>query len=216
MQKQDPKKVQWPKIVTPKKANFSLHKIENSRISFFSTPKKVLAKIFISKIVHQKIDNPQKVPSRKFQTQKRSSHLPVTDTPEYPPWGKSPSMLNYSPWVCWLAYFSKHWRLTHNCTCISRPMDCQKWYLVHDGELAFFDLYRHLLKKWRLCMAWELTQIYQVQVEIWWNNQFVMNNRMYSYKFWRQCFKVFKCQKIINKFILLHIFYEFFFQFWYF
>jgi len=86
MQKQDPKKVQRPKIITPKKSNFSPHKIENSRVSFLSTSKKVLAKIFISKKVHQKIDNLKKVPSREFQTQKRSSHLLVTDTHKYPPW----------------------------------------------------------------------------------------------------------------------------------
>jgi len=83
--KQDPKKVQRPKIVTPKKSNFSPHKIENGRISFLSTPQKVLDKIFISKKVHQKNENPKKVPSREFQTQKKPSHLPVTDTPEYPP-----------------------------------------------------------------------------------------------------------------------------------
>jgi len=96
-QKQDPKKVQQPKIVTPKKSNFSPHAIENGRISFLSTPQKVLAKMFISKNVHQKIDNPKNVPSREFQTPKRSSHLPVTDTPEYPP-GTKPSIV--SKFVC--------------------------------------------------------------------------------------------------------------------
>ena len=46
----------------------------------------VLAKILRAKKVHQKISNPKKVPSREFQTQKRSSHVPVTNIPEYPPW----------------------------------------------------------------------------------------------------------------------------------
>ena len=65
----------------------SLFMSQNKALRFSSTPKKVLAKILSAKKVHRKISNPKKVPSREFQTQKRSSHVPVTNIPEYPPWG---------------------------------------------------------------------------------------------------------------------------------
>jgi len=72
----NPKKVHYAKT-RPQKSPTAQNRNPPKVYHFYQPPKKVLAKIFISKKVNQKIDNPQKVPSCKFQMQKRSLHLPA-------------------------------------------------------------------------------------------------------------------------------------------
>ena len=54
--------------------------------AFCQPPKKVLTKLSHPKKSHYKISKTQKKSSdRKFQTQKRALHIPITYIPEYPP-----------------------------------------------------------------------------------------------------------------------------------
>ena len=56
---------------------------------FLSTPKKVLTKISHPKKVTTKFQTQKMSSDRKFQTQKRASHIPFTYVPEYHPWGST-------------------------------------------------------------------------------------------------------------------------------
>ena len=52
--------------------------------AFCQPPKKSLPKSYPKKVL-TKISHPKKSSDRRFQTQKRASHIPVTYIPEYPP-----------------------------------------------------------------------------------------------------------------------------------
>ena len=58
------------------------------------TPKKVLTKISHPQKVTTKFQPPKKFLDRKFQTEKRALHIPVTYIPEYPPPPPGPAGLS--------------------------------------------------------------------------------------------------------------------------
>ena len=83
-----PKKSPTPQNVTQKKSNSTPQKV----LTRISHPKKVLTKISHPKKVITKFQTQKKSSDRKFQTQKRASHIPVTYIPEYPPWDTTPGL----------------------------------------------------------------------------------------------------------------------------